>query len=30
MKHPEHKMLSLGAGALKAVQRKTMNHIKAD
>ena len=30
VKHPEHKMLNLGACAWKAVQRKTMNHIKAD
>ncbi len=30
VKHPEHKILNLGTGAWKAVQRKTMNHIKAD
>ena len=28
--HPEHKALSLGKGHWKAIQRKTMNHIKAD
>ncbi len=29
--HPEHKILNLGKGKhWKAVQRKTMNHIKAD
>ncbi len=30
VKHPEHKILNLGAGAWKAIQRKTMNHVQAD
>lgn len=30
IQHPQHKSLPLPSGAWKAVQRKTMNHIKAD
>ena len=30
IKHPEHKILDLGKRHWKAIQRKTMNHIKAD
>lgn len=30
IQHPEHAAVNLGSGKWKAIQRKTMNHMKAD